>query len=257
MKLIKNPEEKIKEIKNYKKIISQQKRTLKGKLKLKKENISLLNKIASMIFLKAYRKEFLIYSNFCFEPILKEIGRRLGFSLPETRFITLEEIKKYLLNKKLLNKKIKSMIKNRLKKGCVSLTVDKKIRILSLKESKKYLKLIREKPEIQTTQIKGNCAYPGKVKGVARIINLKEDIGKIKKGEILVSRATNPDLIIAMQKAAGFVTDEGGITSHAAIVAREMKKPCVIGTKNATKLIKDGDLIEVDANKGVVKKLKS
>jgi pyruvate,water dikinase len=52
------------------------------------------------------------------------------------------------------------------------------------------------------------------------------------------------------------VTDEGGVTCHAAIVAREMKKPCIIGTKIATKVLKDGDLVEVDANKGVVKILK-
>lgn len=58
-----------------------------------------------------------------------------------------------------------------------------------------------------------------------------------------------------MKKAAGFVTDAGGILSHAAIVARELKKPCVIGTQRATKILKDGDIIELDANKGIVKKI--
>jgi pyruvate,water dikinase len=56
-----------------------------------------------------------------------------------------------------------------------------------------------------------------------------------------------------MEKAAGFVTDEGGITCHAAIIAREMKKPCVIATKFATRVLKDGDLVEVDADNGVVR----
>jgi len=59
-----------------------------------------------------------------------------------------------------------------------------------------------------------------------------------------------------MQRAAAFVTDEGGITCHAAIVAREMKKPCVIGTKIATKIFKDGDIVEVDADKGIVRKIR-
>ena len=68
---------------------------------------------------------------------------------------------------------------------------------------------------------------------------------------------TMPDYVPAMNMAAGFVTDEGGLSCHAAIVAREMKKPCVIGTKTATKKIKDGDLIEVDANNGVVRIIKS
>jgi len=67
---------------------------------------------------------------------------------------------------------------------------------------------------------------------------------------------TTPELIGGMRKASAFVTDEGGIISHAAIIAREMKKPCIIGTKIATKVLKDGDLVEVDADRGVVRILK-
>ncbi len=67
---------------------------------------------------------------------------------------------------------------------------------------------------------------------------------------------TSPDYILAMEKAAGFITDEGGLTCHAAIVAREMNKPCLIGTKIATKVLKDGDMVEVDAAKGIVKIIK-
>ena len=75
----------------------------------------------------------------------------------------------------------------------------------------------------------------------------------MNKGDILVSIATDPDIVPAMKKAAAFITEQGGVTSHAAIVAREMKKPCVIGTKIATKVLKDGDLVEVDATRGIVK----
>ena len=83
-----------------------------------------------------------------------------------------------------------------------------------------------------------------------------KDQDKLKKGEILVTSMTTPDYLPSMQKASAFVTDEGGITCHAAIIAREMKKPCIIGTKIATKILKDGDLVEVDADKGVVRKLR-
>ena len=79
------------------------------------------------------------------------------------------------------------------------------------------------------------------------------ELNKVKKGDILVTYMTSPNFLLAMKLSAGFVTNEGGLTCHAAIVARELKKPCVIGTKIATEVIKDGDLIEVDANKGVVK----
>ena len=67
---------------------------------------------------------------------------------------------------------------------------------------------------------------------------------------------TRPEMAIAMKKAAAIVTDEGGITSHAAVISRELRIPCIIGTKIATKVFKDGDIVEVDAEKGVVKKIK-
>ena len=78
----------------------------------------------------------------------------------------------------------------------------------------------------------------------------------MKKGDILVAVTTHPDYVPAMQKAAAIVTEEGGILSHAAIVSREIRIPCIVGTKQVTKVLKDGDLIEVDANKGIVRKLR-
>ena len=104
--------------------------------------------------------------------------------------------------------------------------------------------------------IKGQTASKGKAIGAVRIILGFAQNSKLQEGEILVTSMTMPNMIPAMRKAAAFVTDEGGITSHAAIIAREMKKPCVIGTKIATQTFKDGDLVEVDANKGIVKVLK-
>ncbi len=79
---------------------------------------------------------------------------------------------------------------------------------------------------------------------------------KMNKGDILVSIATNPDIVPAMKKAAAIITEQGGITSHAAIVSREFNTPCIIGTKIATKVLHDGDLVEVDADKGIVKIIK-
>lgn len=107
-------------------------------------------------------------------------------------------------------------------------------------------------PDIK--KIFGNIANKGKAKGTVRIINSPKDIDRIKKGEVLVSRNTNPSLMPAILKASAIVTDEGGIGCHAAIVSRELNKPCIIGTIIATKILKDGDLIEVDANKGFIRK---
>ena len=81
------------------------------------------------------------------------------------------------------------------------------------------------------------------------------DLEKVKEGDILIAVTTHPDYVPAMRKAAAIVTDEGGITSHAAIVSREFGLPCIVGTKIATKILNDGDLVEVDANNGTIKKL--
>ncbi|MBU1031264.1 MAG: hypothetical protein KKB65_08575, partial [Nanoarchaeota archaeon] len=75
-------------------------------------------------------------------------------------------------------------------------------------------------------------------------------------GEIIFTGMSTPDFVPLIKKAAAIVTDEGGVLCHAAIISRELKKPCIVGTKIATQVFKDGDLVEVDANKGVVKKLK-
>ncbi|MEK7575405.1 MAG: PEP-utilizing enzyme [Patescibacteria group bacterium] len=105
-------------------------------------------------------------------------------------------------------------------------------------------------------EIKGQVACPGKVTGKVRLLMKNTDIGLVERGEILVTSMTVPTFLPAMERAAAFVTNEGGITCHAAIVAREMKKPCIIGTKIATKVLKDGDLVEVDAERGEVKIIK-
>ena len=103
------------------------------------------------------------------------------------------------------------------------------------------------------TELIGQTAMRGKVAGKVRILSKKADIPDLQDGEILVTAMTTPDYIPAMKKSSAFVTDEGGITCHAAIVAREFGKPCVIGTKIATKVLKTGDMVEVDADNGIVR----
>ncbi len=102
----------------------------------------------------------------------------------------------------------------------------------------------------------GQIASPGIARGKVRILRKKSQVEELLKGEILVSPMTTPYFVPAMKKSSAIITDEGGVTSHAAIVAREIKKPCIIGTKFATKVLHDGDLIEVDANQGIIKILK-
>ncbi|MBI3623314.1 phosphoenolpyruvate synthase [Candidatus Pacearchaeota archaeon] len=100
----------------------------------------------------------------------------------------------------------------------------------------------------------GLAASPGIAYGKVKIVMEMKDLEKITKGDILVTKMTNPDMVVSMQKSAAIVTDEGGLTAHAAIVSREMGIPAVVGTQDATKKLKDGDIITVDAFKGKVYK---
>jgi phosphohistidine swiveling domain-containing protein len=101
--------------------------------------------------------------------------------------------------------------------------------------------------------LQGMSACEGKVQGKVRIINSIDE--EFNTGDVLVCNMTSPDFVPLMQKASAIITDKGGVLSHAAIVARELGKPCIVGTNNATSLLNDGDLVEVDGNKGVVWKL--
>lgn len=100
--------------------------------------------------------------------------------------------------------------------------------------------------------LKGIPASPGMGTGTVRILKSPKEIDKIKTGDILVAPMTSPDYVPAMKKATAIVTNEGGMTSHAAIVSREMGIPCVVGTKDGTKILKDGDIITVNGSTGEI-----
>ncbi len=101
--------------------------------------------------------------------------------------------------------------------------------------------------------IKGTPANKGKVIGKVKILLEYKDIFNVEKGDIIVASMTTPDYVSAMEKAIGFITDEGGITCHAAIISREFDVPCIVGTNNATQKLKNGQMIELDAYNGIVK----
>lgn len=95
----------------------------------------------------------------------------------------------------------------------------------------------------------------GKTTGRVKVIFKPEETTDFAQGDILVTSMTRPEFLFLMKKASAIVTDAGGILCHAAITAREIKKPTIIGTQTATRIFKSGDMVEVDADKGTVRKL--
>ena len=218
----------------------------KAKNLLGKKDQHIIDVMQFFIYYRTQRTDIMNYVSYLVAPTLKKYARAKGLTYKELLFCTHEELTKDLFNKKELKSRMKSF----------SIIVKNHIHIFTGKDDK-MIKRIFKLNESHEKEIKGKAAFRGKVTGKVKVINLTDDLKKIKKGDILVASMTTPEMVLAMQKAAAFVTNEGGITCHAAIIAREMKKPCVICTKIATQVLKDGQLVEVDANKGIVKIIKN
>ena len=206
-------------------------------------------------YLRIWRTDVIYRASYKVRGIFYEIARRSNFNKNNMSYLSVDEV---LTMAKVYRNPISLLELKRRKEFYALVTLNRKIYILSGRIWKKRLSnIIKKALNLKKEKIiKGAIAYKGITKGYVKIVLQNENIKDVKQGDILVTVMTFPNFIPAMEKAAAFITDEGGILCHAAIVAREMKKPCVIGTKIATKVLKDGDLVEVDADKGIVKILK-
>ncbi|MDD4902404.1 MAG: PEP-utilizing enzyme [Patescibacteria group bacterium] len=185
------------------------------------------------------------------ELIAERVARETSFTQEMIIATTKEELRSYFQNKRLPDR---IQLNNRYR-GAALIFDDKDTDIFTGEDVSKIEGMVLS--SAATTVIEGQSAYQGKVTGRVKIVFDPTDPRlSFSEGDILVAGMTHPEFLPLLKKSAGFVTDSGGILSHAAISARELRKPCVIGTNNATKLLKDGDLIEVDANNGSVRILK-
>jgi phosphoenolpyruvate synthase/pyruvate phosphate dikinase len=183
--------------------------------------------------------------------LMKEVSIRCNVGLEELSFYTYTELEQ------LIKRNLKLSVTEIDMRKASSLFVFYKNKVYVVTDTgflKKFNVAFQHKQEDDF--LKGSVAFAGKIKGIVKVIIGNQDFHKIKEGDILVTSTTRPDYLPVMQKSAGFITNEGGLLSHATIVARELKKPCIIGTKIATKVLKDGDLVEVDAEKGIVRIIK-
>ncbi len=245
-------EGKLKRLENEGKEFEKKKHKYLNELQADETHKKLLQIAENLVWLKDYRKNQILFSFYSVEKLLKEISKRFGLSLNQLRFVTPFEAKKYLqsnFSPEELNTRYNACV-YLFDKGTNSFYVGE--------EAKKFHESIKPKEtfDLSVTVLRGSTAVPGKVKGRIKLVILPKDMPKMNQGDILVAHATNPDVVPAMKKAAAIIADVGGLTCHAAIVSREMGTPCIVGTKYATKLLKDNDLVEVDATNGVIRILK-
>lgn len=241
----------IRKIKKDLKDLKNKQRKYLDKLKTNKYQKKIAKLAKDVVFFKAYRRALQSQSYYYIEKLLSEIARRLNLTLKQVKMLFPSEVEIGLLKNKvnidLINQRIKLVIFGR-ENGKKFELIDKK--------AEKFKKLIKEEKISKKIKIlKGTCACAGKVKGIVKIINSPNEMEKMSNGDILISASTNPNLMPAIKKASAIVTDEGGLTCHAAIVSREFNIPCVVGTNIGTKVLKDKDKVEINATKGIVKKL--
>lgn len=233
-------------------VLRGQKRELVKKYGLTLEEKRWFDIGAKIVFIKFFRKGVFAESYYAVEFLLKEIGRRVGCTRDQVTNMTPGEVLA-ALKTGCFDPKLVELRKNH----SLLAHVDGRTFFVPVEneliQGKDFFRLKDEKVVMQT-EIKGQTAFSGFATGRVKIVNVPADMQNFKQGDILISRSTNPSLLMAMRRAAAFVTDLGGLTCHAAIVARELKIPCVVGTKVATQVFKDGDMVEVDAGKGLVRK---
>lgn len=213
---------------------------------LDKKTVNLI-KIIRLLFL--WREERKANTQkYClgYKRVVEALSRKFSLSKKDAEWLIYEDLAGKLDRKKIIARQKRSVILFGANLGMG--------KFMSKNEVEK---IIKEFFEIkQVTEIKGMTASKGKATGQVRLILRNEDFSKFSSGEILVTGMTRPEFMPLMKKALAIITDDGGITCHAAIISRELKKPCIIGTKIATKVLHDGDWVEVNADKGEVKILK-
>jgi phosphohistidine swiveling domain-containing protein len=228
---------------------------------IKKLNLSLktihITEVLRILLEERLRMRFVwmkaLYYN---ELFLIEIKRRFNVSKKNLRMYDAFELEDLIRKNRILSiRKLKGR-----EAGFVKILNNGDIETFEGEKAVRFLDEIREKPK-NVDQIVGSVASKGYAVGKVVLFSYRragDHSKKIKNmdfGDIVVTEMTRPNIISACEKAGAIITDEGGVLSHAAIISREFQVPCVIGTKMATLILKDGDYVEVDAKKGIVKKI--
>ncbi len=191
------------------------------------------------------------------ERVLKKVSNVVGVDLEDLYFYKWKEIVDLLSGRKVNvpNKAARLTF-------ITYLHGNNKVTIFG-EEAREKILIFKNRHEKQLSGLSGTIANKGKAIGRVRILDqgydhktLSKFLDEMQKGEILVAETTSPEIMVACEKAAAIVTNQGGLMSHAAIISRELGIPCIVGVEGATTKLKNGDMVEVDANQGIVRVLK-
>ena len=240
------------DITTYKSKLKQNKKTIISKIGLSKEGLELMNLVERFGNLQDDRKMYNFKADYYLELFLDEFSKRSGNDKEDLRFLLPNELSS------VLKTTYNSLAKAR--RLCfVFVCSEGEIKQFTGDKALNIAKRFASNKNLNEGMIHGMVASVGLdwyFRGTAKVVHSVNEIDKINDGDILVATMTSPDFVMGMKKAGAIITDTGGMLSHAAIVSRELKKPCIIGTEVATKVIKDGDVVEIHCGRGTVKIVK-
>ncbi len=228
-----------------------ERKKLEKELKLNKKELALFASMRDAANLKEQRKKFVSQSLYYFDPVLNEISKRLFLTVKQVRFFRTSDVYEALVK----NKDLTSELNERFNLSVWhSSTNGTKVTV-----GKEAQKIFDEFCQVDknASEFTGMPVSPGVARGPAKIVLNPNECDKVNKGDIIVSVQVVPSFSTAIIKSAGIVCDGGhGITSHPATLSREAGVPCVIQTRFVREVVKDGDVLEVDGYKGIVKIIK-
>ena len=227
------------------------KKKLFKELNLSQELIDLVEITDFVTYWQDQRKIVILSGVYAFQQFVYEIAKRFKVDSRDLKYLLADEVNADDIGS------IKNINLRERRKASIFIHYEDQLEVFTGNRYKEIkAMLVKQHKEDDVKELNGMCASLGSVTGRVKVCINAAEISKVEKGDILVTSMTRPEFVPAMKKAAAIITDEGGITSHAAVISRELKIPCVIGTKIATKVLKDGDLVMVNANHGIVKILK-
>ncbi len=244
---------KLSEINHYVKNTKKAKKDAIKQYNLSKEIISIADALAFSIWWQDLRKKYIWIANSVITEFLERISILKNIDLDELCYYKIDELIAMLKTGK------KTDIADRKEGFTFYYHTEGNLAYLDSEESARLMKQFEVKADFNVKELIGTIVSLGKEKknitGKVKILVSPAEFHKLNKGEILVAPMTSPDYIFAMRKAAAIITDEGGLTSHAAIVSRELGIPCIVGTGIATKVLKDNDRVLIDVKNGVIEKI--
>ncbi len=243
---------KISKIDCYINEIKQSKSDIINKYQLPKDLVELAHKLSFSIWWQDLRKKYIFIINHILTQFLNETASRKNINFDDLTYYRQFEITDLLKHNQQID------VANRKKSYILYYHRQEGVSEMEGNQASQYiLPYLEHKITDNAHQIKGVVVSRGhsNITGKVCLLFSPKDTSKMQNGDILVAPMTSPDFIVAMRKASAIITDEGGMTSHVAIVSRELGIPCIVATKIATKVLKDGDMVEVDTNEGKIRKM--